>query len=159
MLSSKRIEEELLREEKEAIRQYKGITQIIGITYLLLAEKILDACGSLNGTILDLGTGLGDFAFAVAKKFPLAEVIGLDISEEMLKLEEVQKKGFLNSIKASYLEDELKEMLKEAEVKDFLLEPQRFSRRNILKNLKVLRNTPQRSERFNQLYLNLWIKK
>ncbi|MCX7661055.1 MAG: class I SAM-dependent methyltransferase [Candidatus Omnitrophica bacterium] len=243
MVLSKRIEEELILEGKEAVQEYRGITKIIGITYILLAEKILESSDSyLNGTILDLGTGLGDFALAVAKKFPSAKVVGLDISEEMLKeaeknlkdrdfknvsfclmdvhrldfsdnsidlivshgslhhwhspievfkeikrvlkenrfafivdlrrdapqdlvdevsnmLDEAQKRGFLNSIKASYVEEELKQMLKEAGVNNFLLEEQKFSRKSILRNLDVLRNTSQRSERFNRLYFNLWIRK
>ena len=33
---------------------------------------------------LDLGTGTGDGAFAIARRFPDAEVVGLDISEAMV---------------------------------------------------------------------------
>jgi ubiquinone/menaquinone biosynthesis C-methylase UbiE len=33
---------------------------------------------------LDLGTGTGDGAFAVARRFPRAEVVGIDIAESMI---------------------------------------------------------------------------
>jgi len=44
----------------------------------------LQALPSEPQQVLDLGTGTGLAAFAVARRFPAAEVVGTDIAEEML---------------------------------------------------------------------------
>ena len=47
-------------------------------------ERALEALPSEPQRALDLGTGTGLAAFAVARRFPNASVVGTDISEEML---------------------------------------------------------------------------
>ncbi len=47
-------------------------------------EEALDAIEAPPRRILDLGTGTGRAAFALAHRFPDAEVVGVDIAEEML---------------------------------------------------------------------------
>ena len=51
-------------------------------------------------TILDLATGTGDLAIALAKRNPQAHIIGMDISEKMLEIgrEKVKKQGLENQI-------------------------------------------------------------
>ena len=48
--------------------------------------------------IVDLATGTGDLAFAVAKKSPDAEIIGIDFSEDMLAI--AHRKGLRKTILA-----------------------------------------------------------
>jgi SAM-dependent methyltransferase len=47
-------------------------------------ELALDALPAEPSRVLDLGTGTGLAAFAVARRFPGASVVGSDIAEEML---------------------------------------------------------------------------
>lgn len=47
-------------------------------------ERALDALPAPPRRALDLGTGTGDGAFAIARKFPEAEVVGVDLAEQML---------------------------------------------------------------------------
>lgn len=47
-------------------------------------EAALEALETPPGRALDLGTGTGRGAFAIARRFPGAEVVGADIAEEML---------------------------------------------------------------------------
>jgi SAM-dependent methyltransferase len=52
--------------------------------HLAAFERALDALPEEPGRALDLGTGTGDGAIAIAYRFPRAEVVGADLSEEML---------------------------------------------------------------------------
>lgn len=61
-------------------------------------NKILDILNiKEKNTVLDLGTGSGYLAFAMAKKHPESEIIGLDIVEDAL--EENRKKAINQNIK------------------------------------------------------------
>jgi SAM-dependent methyltransferase len=48
-------------------------------------ERALDALPGPPGRALDLGTGTGLAAFAVARRFPEADVVGLDLAERMVE--------------------------------------------------------------------------
>jgi len=52
--------------------------------HLAAYERALEHVDPPPRRALDLGTGTGDGAFAVARRFPDAEVIGVDISEAMI---------------------------------------------------------------------------
>ena len=45
----------------------------------------LDAIEPPPARVLDLGTGTGSAAFAIAERFPAAEVVGADLSEQMIE--------------------------------------------------------------------------
>lgn len=47
-------------------------------------ERALEAVSPLPAEVLDLGTGTGDGAFAVARRFPQARVTGVDLAGAML---------------------------------------------------------------------------
>jgi SAM-dependent methyltransferase len=47
-------------------------------------ERALDALPEPPHHVLDLGTGTGAAAFAIASRFPEADIVGVDIAEEML---------------------------------------------------------------------------
>jgi len=48
-------------------------------------ERALEALPAPPRRALDLGTGTGAGAFAIARRFPQAEVIGLDLADEMVE--------------------------------------------------------------------------
>jgi ubiquinone/menaquinone biosynthesis C-methylase UbiE len=52
--------------------------------HLAAFERALEEVSPPPRHALDLGTGTGDGAFAVARRFPEAEVIGIDIAEAMV---------------------------------------------------------------------------
>jgi ubiquinone/menaquinone biosynthesis C-methylase UbiE len=52
--------------------------------YLAAHERALDAVNGTPRRILDLGTGTGAAALVAARHFPAAEVLGVDLSEQML---------------------------------------------------------------------------
>jgi SAM-dependent methyltransferase len=47
-------------------------------------HEALDAVSSPPAHVLDLGTGTGLAAFAIARRFPEAEVVGVDVAERMI---------------------------------------------------------------------------
>src|SRR5438477_9284525 len=51
-----------------------------------------------SNKVVDLATGTGDLALAIAKKLPSAEITGVDFSEEMLAV--ARRKGFRKTIVA-----------------------------------------------------------
>jgi ubiquinone/menaquinone biosynthesis C-methylase UbiE len=53
-------------------------------THLSSFERALEGVDVSPRRVLDLGTGTGAAAFAVARRFPEAQVMGADLSEEML---------------------------------------------------------------------------
>jgi SAM-dependent methyltransferase len=48
-------------------------------------EAVLAAVETAPRTALDVGTGTGDAALAIARRFPSAEVVGVDLSPEMVE--------------------------------------------------------------------------
>ena len=47
-------------------------------------EQALDAVSPPPARALDLGTGTGEGAFAIARRFPETEVVGVDLADQML---------------------------------------------------------------------------
>jgi trans-aconitate methyltransferase len=53
-------------------------------THLAPYEAALAAVAPAPSSALDLGTGTGQGAFAIARRFPDARVVGVDLAEAML---------------------------------------------------------------------------
>lgn len=62
--------------------------------FILSAQKMVDLIHSENDnlSILDLSTGTGHIAIELAKKFPNADIYGVDISDEMLNIARLKTK-------------------------------------------------------------------
>jgi SAM-dependent methyltransferase len=74
-----------------------GYSAITGSSRQL--ENILYTANPVNGhSYLDIGTGTGFIAFAIARSFPKATVTGIDLSEKIINLnnENAQSEGLTN---------------------------------------------------------------
>ena len=95
-----RLEEEFeLDEEDEAIHEYEALTDdYLHINVSLIAEEIAQLVKAGNGVAVDLGTGPGSLARAVAARCPGLVVVGLDISFPMTRLarDRIQAEGIPN---------------------------------------------------------------
>jgi demethylmenaquinone methyltransferase/2-methoxy-6-polyprenyl-1,4-benzoquinol methylase len=68
----------------------------IGIDIIWRKKMVKELCKQYHFNILDIATGTGDMAIMLAKKIPNADIIGIDISKEMLNL--ARKKILLNKL-------------------------------------------------------------
>lgn len=66
----------------------------LGIDKIWRKKMVKELCKQYNSHILDIATGTGDLAIMLAKNIPNADIIGIDISKNMLKL--AKKKIILN---------------------------------------------------------------
>jgi ubiquinone/menaquinone biosynthesis C-methylase UbiE len=100
MARKERLEEEFeLGEEDEAIHEYEALTDdYLHINVSLIADEIAQLVKTGNGVAVDLGTGPGSLARAVAIRCPGLVVVGLDISFPMTRLaqERLQAEGIPN---------------------------------------------------------------
>jgi ubiquinone/menaquinone biosynthesis C-methylase UbiE len=87
-MRKQRLEEEFeLGEEEEAIHEYEALTDdYLHINASLIAEEIVQLVKATSGVAVDLGTGPGSLARAVAARCPALVVVGLDISLPMTRL-------------------------------------------------------------------------
>lgn len=238
-----RLEEEFeLEDEAEAVKEYSYITSVISVNYSLMADELSKLANSQEGFAVDLGSGLGDLAIEVGRRYPKLNITGIDISQEALTratekakaenlnnvnfqladvhhlpfennsldlvvshgsihhwkdpsqafgeiyrvlkpgalaylsdlrrdapeqtVKEVetnlppnQARGFINSVRASYVPEELKEMLERVGIKNFEVSGQRFSRDTILKNKDKLRTVAMRSADYPKLSQTIIIRK
>lgn len=59
--------------------------------FRLIATNIKDK--EISGTIVDIGTGPGRLPIEIAKQLRNAEVVGIDLSEDMVKIAKRQKRA------------------------------------------------------------------
>lgn len=87
-----RLEEEFeIESEVEAFKDYAYISSILSANYNLIADELSKLGDFQTGLALDIGTGLGDLAIEIAKRYPQLKVIGIDISQRAI--EEATKKA------------------------------------------------------------------
>jgi ubiquinone/menaquinone biosynthesis C-methylase UbiE len=74
--------------------------------FKLIRKAITSKIEELNpqGTIVDVGCGSGNLLIKLAKKFPKHEIIGVDLSDEMLEAakKRIEKKGNPSEIKCTH---------------------------------------------------------
>ena len=238
-----RMDEEFeLEDEGQAFKEYTYITSVIAVNYSLIADELSNFGDFSAGLAIDLGTGLGDLAIEVGKRYPKLQVAGIDISEKAIEeankkakaenlgninfrladvhnlpfennsvdlvvshgaihhLKDVsqafleiyrvlkpnavayitdlrrdapqevvkqvennlptsQAKGFINSIRASYIPEEFKKILTDLGINQFEVSGQRFSRNTIFKNKDKLRSVTTRSADYTKLSQTILIRK
>jgi ubiquinone/menaquinone biosynthesis C-methylase UbiE len=238
-----RLEEEFeLETEDQAFADYAYVTSMISVNYSLMADELSRLGNFKDGLAIDIGTGLGDFAIEVSKRYPKLDVIGIDISQKAIAeatkkanfenlgnlsfriadvhnlpfedasadlifshgsihhlrdpsqaffeiyrvlkpsalayladlrrdapqeiIKEIEKnlpprqaKAFINSVNASYIPQELREMLTKLTINNFQVSDLVFSRETILKNKHKLREASMRSADYIKLSQIIIIKK
>lgn len=237
------MDEELeLEHEDQAFQEYVYIASVISVNYFLIADELSKLGDFQVGFAIDLGSGLGDLAIAVAKRYLQLKVKGIDISQKAISeatnraekenltnvdfqladvhnlsfndnsvdlivshgaihhlrdvtkvfseiyrvlkpgalayltdlrrdapqeivdevaasLSENQAKGFINSVKASYVPEELREILVNLGIRDFCVSGQSFSRETIIKNKDMLRKSSMRKADYTKLSQTVVIRK
>jgi ubiquinone/menaquinone biosynthesis C-methylase UbiE len=243
MLRKERLEEEFESEsEEQAFKDYLGVTNIISVNYSLIADELSCLGDFQEGLAIDIGTGLGDLAIEIARRYPKLKIIGVDISQTAITeaarriegqyLNEVsfqlgdvhslpfsdlsvdlvvshgaihhlkdlskvlfeiyrvlkpnalaylsdlrrdapediirqvkmslsasQAKAFLNSINASYIPEELRQVFDKLRIKDYSISDQKFSRDTISKNKYKLRSSSMRKADYTKLSQTIIIRK
>jgi ubiquinone/menaquinone biosynthesis C-methylase UbiE len=238
-----RLEEEFeVAGEDEAFDDYAYITAVIAINYSLITDELSKLGDFQKGLAVDIGSGLGDLAIAVGKRYPALHITGIDIAQKAITeatkrakaenlenlefkiadihrfsfaddsvdlvvshgvlhhlkdisqalaevyrilkpggiayltdlrrdapqeiIDEIEKslpasqaKGFINSIRASYVPEELKEILTKMGIKNFEVSGQKFSRDTIFKNIDKLRKNTMRSADYTKLSQTVTIRK
>ena len=51
---------------------------------VVLTKALMEEAGLTNGSVLDVGTGSGAIALALKKEMPMADVMGVDVSDEII---------------------------------------------------------------------------
>ncbi len=79
------LEPEVMMSEEEILAYDKLVLKYMGILHAGFIETVANMSPE-QGRFLDVGTGTGRIAIGVAKNCPRAEVVGIDLSPEMLKV-------------------------------------------------------------------------
>ena len=130
-------EEQPLFEALAALKLEKPLQYITGVTYFMdlelkvnehvliprpeteeLVEWILNECQverSRDLNILDVGTGSGCIAIAIARKLPNAKVYAMDVSEEALKV--AKSNAELNKVEVNFFMADVLELELQPELK------------------------------------------
>ena len=75
-----------------------------GLDRLWLRRLVSEAVAASPGSIIDIATGTGDVAFALARKLPQASVTGIDLSEGMLDKARAKTAGLPYASKVSFMQ-------------------------------------------------------
>jgi release factor glutamine methyltransferase len=70
-----------------------------------LADLVIKENKDFTGTVLDLGTGSGCIAVALAANLPFADVQGVDISEKALTA--AKENAIINNVKVRFVKDDI----------------------------------------------------
>lgn len=93
MEKRERLEEEFeLADEDEALEDYAYVTAVIAINYSLIADELSKLGDFQQGQAIDVGTGLGDLAIEVAKRYPGLKTSGIDISQKGIEQAAIKAK-------------------------------------------------------------------
>jgi ubiquinone/menaquinone biosynthesis C-methylase UbiE len=241
---SKKIKEEFgLSDEASAVKEYSALnSDFMYPNYPLIADELLSRLTFTPARILDMGTGPGTLAIEFAKRLSQAEIIGVDISDEMLQeaqknaraqktgsvkfvscdvhrfcfkdssfdlivsfgvlhhLSDIQavfsgikallkpdtaayiydlrkdaprdivselalgmgplhRKAFLESVKESFDESYLRNILKDTNFSEHSFSRPQYSRKTLIKNKEMLRNSKFIGERFNRILIECALRK
>jgi len=124
---NKEVEETLLLKALKLLKSEKPIQYILGDTHFFglkfqvnkhvliprpeteeLVDWILSLCKNKESNplhILDIGTGSGCIAIALAKNLPNAKIFALDVSSEALKV--AKQNALLNNVDIEFIEDSI----------------------------------------------------
>ena len=82
----------------EFSKEYDGQGRFNLLFYTWMIKNIIRQINKQKSTILDIGTGTGELATKIAIKFPQSKVLGIDISEGMIKeaMVKVKRMGIKN---------------------------------------------------------------
>lgn len=75
-----------------------------GLDRLWLRRLVSEAVAASPGSIIDIATGTGDVAFALARKLPEASITGIDLSEGMLDKARAKAAGLPYASKVSFMQ-------------------------------------------------------
>lgn len=86
MEKKERLEEEFeLEDEEEAFKDYVCVAKLLSVNYSLIADELSGLGDFKAGKALDIGTGLGDLAIEVAKRYPGLKITGIDIAKQSIR--------------------------------------------------------------------------
>jgi len=101
--AGKKIKEEFgLEDEARAVQEYSPlISAVMYPNYPLIADEVISRLPKTPERILDIGTGLGTLAMEFAKRLPQSQIIGMDLSIEMLR--EAEKEALGQSVRLKFI--------------------------------------------------------
>jgi arsenite methyltransferase len=164
-ISQKAIEEAVIRAKGEDLNNVDF--QLADIQSLPLDDSSVDLIVSHGAMhhLKDISKAFSEI-YRILKPGALAYITDLrrdapeDIVQEIaVSLSEGQAKGFINSVKASYVPEELRDILVNLGIRDFCVSGQSFSRDTIIKNKDRLRKSSMRKADYTKLSQTVTIRK
>ncbi|MFX0037633.1 MAG: class I SAM-dependent methyltransferase [Candidatus Hermodarchaeota archaeon] len=88
-------------EDPDVVKAFERMANIL--PFKLLRRKVVSTIKKLNptGTLVDVGCGSGNLIIQISKRFSNLDLIGVDLSEEIIKtaIKRVEKNGVIEKIK------------------------------------------------------------